>query len=196
MCSAAALDLVPLPSLTLTQWAALTEDVAGEWVDGRLVEEEVPNLDHEVVLAKLFVMLGTWFFQHQGFLFGSGVKYALNAQRGRIPDLSAFFPESEKKPTRGSVLQVPPDVAIEIVSPSLSDQKRDRIEKLSEYAIFGVRYYWLVDPQMRSLEILELSADGRYIHVLCATEETIAVPGCSGLELDVSALWAELDRLG
>ena len=50
---------------------------------------------------------------------------------------------------------------------------------------------------MRSLEILELEAQGRYLHVLGATTGTLKkIPGCEGLTLDLDALWAAIDSLG
>ena len=87
-----------------------------------------------------------------------------------------------------------PDIMVEVVSPDPRDRRRDRIEKLHEYATFGVRWYWLVDPEARSLEILRLGEDGLYIHALDAAEGTIDVAGCEGLTLDLDALWRELDE--
>jgi Uma2 family endonuclease len=90
-----------------------------------------------------------------------------------------------------------PDVMIEVVSPRPRDVHRDRIEKLRDYATFGVRWYWLLDPATRMLEIFELGPDGRYAWTQGAAEGRLdAVPGCEGLVLDLGDLWTELDRLG
>ena len=50
--------------------------------------------------------------------------------------------------------------------------------------------------RLRSLEIFELGADGRYAHALGASDGVVEkVPGCEGLTLDLDALWAAVDRL-
>ena len=68
------------------------------------------------------------------------------------------------------------------------------MEKLREYAGFGVTYYWIVDPLARTL-IRELHADGRHVILLAAAEGSHAVAGCEGLVVDLDALWADVDRL-
>jgi len=45
--------------------------------------------------------------------------------------------------------------------------------------------------------VLDLGADGRYVHALTATEGLITnVPGCPQLVVNLDELWAEIDRLG
>lgn len=182
--------------MTVQGWAALPEDEPGELCDGLLEEEEVPDLTHETAVLWLGALLRAWAVALGGFAFGSEVKYALSSLRGRKPDLSVFFPGRPALPRRGPVA-APPDIAVEVVSPSRADQRRDRITKLAEYAAFGVRFYWMLDPSARTLEILELDADGRYVHVLGAAEGRLSeIPGCTGLSIDLDELWREIDRLG
>ena len=126
---------------------------------------------------------------------GSDAKFAVVSGRGRKPDLTGYLPGSRRPPARG-LIRVPPDIAIEVVSPTPRDSRRDRVEKMADYAAFGVDWYWLLDPQLRSLEVLQLDPQGRYLHVLGAgTGMLETIPGCEGLTLDLDALWAAIDSL-
>jgi len=158
------------------------------------VEEEVPDNLHESVVSWLNFVFRLW-LGARGFVFGSDAKFAVSRRGGRKPDLTVFLPDRTAPPRRG-INRDPPDIAVEVISPTPRDTRRDRVEKLREYASFGVRFYWLLDPELRTLEILELGKDGRYVHALDATHGTLRkVPGCDGLVMDLNALWSELDRL-
>lgn len=178
--------------MTLEEWAALPEDEPGELIDGVLVEEEMPSYLHEFVIAWLVRILGTWASGRRAWVASSGGKFAVQQTRGRMPDVTVYLPGVKRPPAEG-LIRVPPSIAIEVVSPTPRDARRDRVEKLSEYAAFGVTWYWLVDPALETFEILELAPDGHYMHVVAVTGGVIdPVPGCDGLSIDVAALWAEV----
>ena len=188
-------ESVPHRELSLDDWFGLPDDEPGELVDGLLEDEEVTDYIHELLVMLLGRHLGNWIFPKGGLVAGSDAKFAVSSRRGRKPDLTVYFPDSPRPPARGLV-RVPPDVAIEIVSPKPRDGLRDRVEKMDDYASFGVRYYWLLDPQLRSLEIFALDAQSRYVHMLGASRGHLdEIPGCDGLRLDLDELWAEIDRL-
>lgn len=180
--------------MTLDQWAALDEDDSRELVDGRLEEAEGPSVVHEVIVAWLLERLLAYFRAHGGRALGSGVKLAIDARRGRLADIVCFGAEA-RLPRQG-VVRAAPQLVVEVLSPAPQDQKRDRIAKPEEYATLGARAYWMVDPWLRTLEILELGADGRYVRALAAASGTLAsVPGLPGLVLDLDAMRAEIDAL-
>ena len=182
--------------LTLEEWAALPEDEPGELCRGELVEEEVPDYVHEVVVGWLIHMFRGWVAPQGGLVGGSEAKFGVGADRGRKPDVTVYLPASTKPPRRG-VVRVPPDIAVEVLSPDARHVRRDRLEKMEEYAAFGIRFYWIVDPDARTVEMFELGADRRYARALGAAEGLLGdVPGCPGLSLNLSDLWAETDRLG
>jgi Uma2 family endonuclease len=185
----------PDPGMTLEAWADMDEDEPGELVDGRLVEEELSTYLHESVVAWLIRILGIWAVARGGRVFGSEGKIGLAPGKGRKPDVTVYGPGARLPSKKSSLVTLPPTIAIEVVSPRPRDVHRDRVDKLREYAQFGVAWYWLLDPQLRVLEILELGADKRYTIALAASDGSHPAPGCEGLSLDLDALWAEIDAL-
>ncbi len=173
----------------------MDEDEPGELVGGRLEEEEVPGAAHEIVVAWLARVFGNW-LGGRGWVLTSDAKYAVRHDRGRKPDLAVYLSRQKQTLPRQGVVRVPPDIAVEVVSPTPRDERRDRIEKMDEYAAFGVRFYWILDPLLQALEIFELS-EGRYARAARATDGTMKiVPGCEGLSIDIDALWEEISELG
>jgi Uma2 family endonuclease len=182
------------PKMTLAEWADMGEDEPGELVDGQLVEEEEVGFLHDLVGAWLIRIIGNWLASRGGFIGISDTRFGVSPRRGRKPDASVYL--HDRKPQAHGLVTMPPDIMIEVVSPRPKDARLDRVEKMNEYAAFGVRYYWLVDPALRSFEIFELVEGGRYARAIGVTEGLVEkVPGCEGLTIDLDALWAEVDRL-
>ncbi|MBI2892737.1 MAG: Uma2 family endonuclease [Deltaproteobacteria bacterium] len=184
-----------LRPITFGEWVDLPEDEGGEFVDGYLVEEEDVGALHDVVVAWVVALLSSWTASRGAVVGVSDTRFALSPRRGRKPDAWMYL-AGHRPPAEGAV-SVPPDLLVEVVSAKPRDQRRDRVEKLGEYAAFGVRWYWIVDPQLRSFEVFELGADGRYSHALGATAGRLEdVPGLADLIVDLDALWATADSLG
>jgi len=182
--------------MSLEDWAALDHDdeASPELRDGILVEAEMPDFMHEMLVAWLCHAFRQW-GAARGALVATSPKLAVAPRGGRNPDVAVYLAGDPRPPARGLV-HVPPSIAVEIVSPAARDARRDRVEKSQEYAAFGVRFYWMVDPGLRTVEVLELGRDGRYIQAAALTAGVLdPVPGCEGLVLDVSAMWAEVDAL-
>jgi Uma2 family endonuclease len=181
--------------LTLEAWTTLPDDEPGEWIDGWLVEEEVATPIHEAIVMLLGMVLRGW-LGPRGLVGASNARFQVTPTRGRKPDLFVYLPHSRLPRGDAILIDAAPDILVEVVSARPSDQRRDRIEKLAEYARFGASFYWLVDPHLRSFEILQLGTDARYVHAVTASEGRIEdVPGCQGLTIDVDEIWREVERL-
>lgn len=175
--------------LTVRQWAELPEDTEGELVDGRLVEEEMPTREHEQAVAWLCTRLLTFLEDRGGSVLTSDHKYGVGPRRGRKPDLSVVLPGRPRLDAKDNLTTVPPDIMIEVITATPRDHARDRVDKVHEYARFGVRWYWLVDPAAQTVEILQLGPRKRYARFVSASRGSLKVPGCRGLSLDLDALW-------
>lgn len=179
--------------MSVEQWLQLERDIPGELVDGRLVEEEVVSTAHECVVAWLLFEVRRWVRQRGGFVFASQYKVPIGGDRGRKPDLSAWVPLWALPGARSRLGRVP-NLAIEVLTPTPRDIRRDRVEKRADYTAARIKQYWLVDPVARTIEILERRRDGRYVQALVASTGRHEVPRCPGFSLDLDALWAEVDE--
>jgi hypothetical protein len=83
MAQAASSDALLGPRMTLEEWADLPDSVPGEFVDGRLVEEEMPELVHEVIVTWLVHVFLTW--RSNAIVGGSDAKFACRRIVGANP---------------------------------------------------------------------------------------------------------------
>ncbi|WP_104976803.1 Uma2 family endonuclease [Sorangium cellulosum] len=194
MGSRATAEILHPEPMTLEQWADMDEDEPGELLDGRLVEEEAPTTLHEAVVSWLIEVLRRWARPRGGWVFGSEHKLGVSARRGRKADVCMYAPGTRLR-GRDALSRIPPTVAVEVLSRRPRDVRRDRMEKAIEYARFGVRWYWLVDPDAQLVEIWQLGPDGHYVQVQPASEGMLRIAGLEGLELDLDALWIEVAPL-
>ena len=179
--------------MTLEEWAELDEDDSRELVNGVLEDPEVTDRVHEVVVTALLVTLAPWFRERGGFAFASGLGYAVRKDTGRFADVACYL--AGRRPEHG-IVRTPPDVIVEIVSPRPRDARRDRIDKLADYAAFGAKQYWIVDPHVRTFEIWRIDSKRRYVRFAAvASGKLRRIPRLPGLVVDVDALWREIERL-
>src|SRR2546428_12860864 len=100
-------------ALAVEEWFGWPEDVPGELVDGLLVEEEVPDAKHELVITWLTALLRAWMRGSGGFVLGSGAKMQLGRDKGRMPDSSAYPPGGRRPQATGPIV-TPPGIAIQV----------------------------------------------------------------------------------
>jgi Uma2 family endonuclease len=103
------------------------------------------------------------------------------------PDLS--FISKERLDIIKRVINGPVDLAVEVIS--LGSRTRDRIEKRDLYEQYGVKEYWIIDPEAQTVEVLYLES-GRYqLHMRCTPGQTASSRLLSGFQVSISALFSE-----
>ena len=71
---------------------------------------------------------------------------------GVIPDIVFISNERREQIASAERIMGAPDLIIEIVSPGSENERRDRVAKRQLYGKYGVKEYWVVDPQQRTIE--------------------------------------------
>ena len=78
---------------------------------------------------------------------------------------------------------------VEVLSPSTAE--KDRELKKNIYARFGVREYWIVDPDTRSIEVYEVSDTGLDFIRAYPEGTSLSSPLLTDIQLDVSDVFAQ-----
>jgi len=179
----------PSERYTYADYASWDDDNRYELIDGEVFVMSAPSTEHQRVLRRLLVLLDTFLkgkkcevfiAPFDVCLFGKGDEDDTVVQ----PDILVICDKSilDKKRCNGT-----PDMVIEIISPSTS--RLDRIKKLNKYLQAGVREYWIVDPEDKSVAVHILER-GKYIIGAFERDETISVHILEGCEIDLSDVFS------
>jgi Uma2 family endonuclease len=150
------------------QTMALEEFIEADFQEGRLYElargvievTEVPGIPHGRIVHRFGQLFYRYDAEHPGvlnYIAGGG------ECRIRLPGM-----QSDRHPDRAVYLNPPPEgpnpwqrwvpaIVVEVVSPG--GEHRDYVEKREEYLRFGVLEYWILDPNLRKLTVLQREGD-------------------------------------
>ena len=161
-----------------------SETLRYELLDGELVMVPSPSIRHQRVSRNLFEVLNAYVRESgRGEVLYAPCDVYLGINDVVQPDL--IYISAERSDIIGEEeIQGAPDLVVEILSPSSAP--RDRVYKRTLYARYGVREYWLVDPQTRTVEVLRLGGRGFRKIGLYGEGEDFASPLLPGLEISVA----------
>ena len=116
---------------------------------------EIPNDPHGQIADNLRVALDDYRRLHPGLIrrCGGGDAFRLwipEMISGRNPDQS-FVLEGTPKDERG---RRRPAWAAEVVSAGKRARERDYVTKREEYLAYGLREYWIIDPELEQVTVL------------------------------------------
>jgi Uma2 family endonuclease len=179
--------------MTAEQFLALPEETSRlryELAHGEVVECPKRDFDHGYALVGLIGELGGHIHDRSlGQLFGNVDTY-FGPEDVRAPDLLFFFNDRLGDIGDNYVL-APPDLCIEIISPEYYDV--DREDKFELYQSSDVAYYWIIDPDQRTIEAFGLER-GKYIAAGNGKElDIVKLPPFQELSLQLRRLWREYD---
>ena len=172
---------------------AAPRHLVAEIVNGELVTSPRPGPMHASASSVLTGELSPPFQRGRGGPGGWWILFEpeLHLLRGEeilVPDLAGFRVERMPALPETAWFEVVPDWVCEVASPSTA--AFDRADKMPVYARAGVRFAWIVEPSIQTLETYALE-NGRW--VLLATfrgDRTVRAVPFDAIELELGALWS------
>jgi Uma2 family endonuclease len=154
--------------------------------DGELIMFPAPSFFHQKIMLRFYRRLDDWVREHKlGEVVTSPVDMVLSPHRVTQPDVVYISRARLNIVTK--TINGPVDLAAEVIS--LGNRNRDRIEKRDLYEQYGIKEYWLIDPEAQTVEVLHLES-GRYqLLMRCKPGETAASKVLPGFDVPVTALF-------
>lgn len=137
---------------TLEEYEAFPENERAEVFDGIIYDMASPSQLHQIILTELLVNIRNYIKGKNGkcSVFPAPFDVKLDESPLTIvqPDIMIVC-DTDK--LDGKRCNGAPDFIIEIVSPG--NPEDDYVRKLYYYQKYGVREYWIVDPQRKSVSV-------------------------------------------
>jgi Uma2 family endonuclease len=145
------------PLLTISDLDAMPEDGNRyELFEGEIFVSRAPSLSHQIILANLLAILRAYLDRNP---IGQAIPtpgVIFSESNGAIPDIVFISSQLFRQLVFEERINGAPELIVEIVSPGKENARRDRVVKRQVYGRFGVKEYWIVDPEKRAIEIYQL----------------------------------------
>ena len=158
-----------------------------ELFDGELVMTPSPNTRHQRIVGQLHAELLAYVREHSsGEIFVAPLDTIFDQYTVMQPDILFVsrerVPEVVKERIEGA-----PDIVVEVLSPSTFH--KDLRRKMHVYSQFGVREYWIVDPEEQTMDLYHRVGEKLELARRFAVQETFQSPLLPGLQLEVRSIF-------
>jgi Uma2 family endonuclease len=158
-----------------------------ELVRGELIMMSPAGLEHGSIIVNITVSLAAFVKEHRlGRVFSAdtGFCIASNPDTVRAPDVAFVRAERLVGGIPRGFFPGPPELAVEVVSPS--DRASEVLAKVQDWLEAGCLVVWVVDPEARRVSVYQ----GREVVVLKEAEAVAGGNVLPGLSLPISEVFA------
>lgn len=181
---------LPGPRFTYEDYKLLPEDKRCEIIEGDLLMTPTPTSRHQVILGEIFVHLRAFVkAQGLGLVLLAPTDVVLSEGNVVQPDLLFVAKDRHSIVDPAGGVHGAPDLVVEILSPSTSS--RDQVLKRKLYAKYGVREYWVVNAEARTIEVLTRDPGGLETWMVFPSGSSLASQLLPGFSLSVAELFAD-----
>lgn len=151
-------------------------------VDGEVTMAAGPTRHHQIVSGNVYRPVHSFVSDGElGEVLYAPVDVVVQRDPLRVRQPDLLFVSNARAEILGDRIEGGPDLVVEILSPSNS--RADIESKLADYALIGVRECWLLAPQGRTVETLQLDGGEWKRLAIRGVGENVETVVLQGLEL-------------
>ncbi len=180
--------IVPGEDYTVDDYMKLPEGAPFQLVAGKLLYMPSPKDLHQLAVLNISVSLAGFVKKHKLGVVRTA-PFDVHLDRRNIYQPDVLFISNERRAILRDWVFGAPDLVVEILSPGTASLDRNRKKK--QYGKYGVREYWLVSTERKTVEIF-VSQDGKLISKSVLPENgRLTSPLFPGFELTVREILEE-----
>ncbi len=176
------MSTVQQPLLTVAEFERIPDPLDGsklELVRGEIVVMPPPKGKHGICCSQV-----SWLLKNHvtpaklGWVTtnDTGIVLERDPDTVRGPDV-AFWSIARQPTVPEGYFQIPPDIAVEVLSPD--DRRKDVRAKIKEYLFYSVPLVWLVDPETQTVLVYRGTMRGIELDEADTLEGGDVLPGFS-----------------
>lgn len=176
---------------TYADYLTWNDDNRYELIDGMVHMMASPSAEHQIISVEISRQLSNFLLDKTCRVFVAPFDVRLNADTKDdiVVQPDVFVVCDPEKYKNGKSCKGAPDMIIEIVSPS--SMGYDQVTKYNKYLMAGVKEYWIVYPQERSVIVYLLMNEGYFTQSYTETN-TVPVATLEGCTIDLKRVFPPL----
>ena len=161
-------------------------NLPAELWEGELIMSPAPSFHHQKVALRFYKALDSWAAGHDlGEVVTAPIDMVLSEHQTTQPDV-AFIAQSRLTIVQDAI-HGPADLVAEVIS--LGSRTRDRIEKRDLYEQYGVKEYWIIDPELGGADVLYSEKGVFQLAMRCGVGETAQSRLLPGFQIAMQQLF-------
>jgi Uma2 family endonuclease len=161
-----------------------------EIIDGELLVTKAPHWGHQKALTNTSAELRNW-------SYSTGLGETVSTPGVIFTDADNVIPDvvlisKERLATsldESGHLTVAPELIVEVLSPGVNNERRDRETKLKLYTSRGVQDYWILDWRLKQVEVYRRQAGMLQLVGTLFPGDPLTSPLLPGFACDVARLF-------
>jgi Uma2 family endonuclease len=177
-------------TITYEEWLRMPEvtDATEEVVDGEIRIMPPAKWKHALIVQHMCNALDAQTDARETVVLATSFGLVIRKAplTSRVPDVAVF--QRSTIVEQDGYIHSAPQLVVEVLSPG--NTRREREEKLADYASLGVPEVWVISPEARTVEVLHLEG-GCLRSAQVLTQGVLKPKHFPNVQIDIAEIWPD-----
>jgi Uma2 family endonuclease len=159
-----------------------------ELINGIIMKKAAPKPIHQEISSELEFAIKLFLKNNDiGKMYHAPIDVFFDDENQTQPDILFIKKDREFIIDKQEGIMGAPDLIVEILSPG--SYKADKIDKKNLYERFGVKEYWIIDPNNKVVEAFVMNDNAYVLQYILENDGQLASTVLTGFTMDIKTLF-------